>query len=109
MSDHNAGHSGKTFITIIIAVIIALVLSPLIFSSIKSANNTGQITGTLATIVNLVPLFYYLAVALVVVGDVYVFLRVYRQSTDLKSSPVRGILKALKARVLYRGLRPLGA
>ena len=69
------GSSGSHFIKLAIAVVIALVISPIIFQAIASANSTGKITGTLATIVNLVPLFYYLAVAVLAVGDVYVHLR----------------------------------
>jgi len=59
-----------------------MVISPIIFQAISSANTTGKITGTLATIVNLIPLFYrrltiagkYLAVAVLAVADVYVHL-----------------------------------
>ena len=69
------GGSGSHFIKLAIAVVIALVISPIIFQGISSANSTGKITGTLATIVNLVPLFYYLAVAVLAIGDVYLHLR----------------------------------
>jgi len=57
------------------AVVIALVISPIIFQAISSANSTNKITGTLATIVNLVPLFYYLAVAVLAVADIYIHLK----------------------------------
>ena len=67
--------SGSHFIKLAIAVVIALVISPIIFQAISSANSTNKITGTLATIVNLVPLFYYLAVAVLAVADIYVHLR----------------------------------
>jgi hypothetical protein len=67
--------SGSHFIKLAIAVVIALVISPIIFQAISSANSTGKITGTLATIVNLVPLFYYLAVAVLAVADVYTHLK----------------------------------
>ena len=69
------GTSGSHFIKLAIGVVIALVISPIIFQAISSANSTGKITGTLATIVNLVPLFYYLGVAVLAVADVYVNLR----------------------------------
>jgi hypothetical protein len=69
------GSAGSHFIKLAIAVVIALVISPIIFQAISSANSTGKITGTLATIVNLVPLFYYLAVAVLAVADVYVHLK----------------------------------
>ena len=67
--------SGKHFVTLAISVVVALVISPIIFSAISSANSTSKITGTLATIVNLVPLFYYLAVALIATADIYLSLR----------------------------------
>lgn len=66
---------GGHFIKLVIAVVIALILSPLIFSGISSANSTSKVTGTLATVVNLIPLFYYLAVAVLAIADVYVHLR----------------------------------
>lgn len=84
MSQSEGSHA-KRFITVLIAVIIALVLSPLIFQSIKAANSSGNITGTLATIVNLIPLFYYLAAALIVVADVYTFLKIYKQTFELRT------------------------
>ena len=67
--------SGSHFIRLAIAVVVALVISPIIFQAVSSANSTGKITGTLATIVNLIPLFYFLAVAILAVSDVYVHLR----------------------------------
>ena len=75
--------SGSHFIKLAIAVVVALVISPIIFQAVSSANSTGKITGTLATIVNLIPLFYrrlkiagkFLAVAILAVSDVYVHLR----------------------------------
>ena len=70
-----AGSGGAHFIKLAIAIVIALVLSPLIFQGITAANSTGKITGTLTTIVNLVPLFYYLAVAVLAIADVYIHLR----------------------------------
>jgi hypothetical protein len=66
---------GGHFIKLAIAVVIALIISPLIFQGISAANSTGKLTGTLATIVNLVPLFYYLAVAVLAIADVYTHLR----------------------------------
>jgi len=81
--DPGAGDA-RHFITLVIVVIIALVLSPLIFQAIKSANSSGNITGTLATIVNLVPLFYFLAVAVLTVADVYLRLRLFKGSTEMR-------------------------
>lgn len=75
MSNPESGSAGSHFIKLAIAVVIALVISPLIFQGIAAANNTGKITGTLTTIVNLVPLFYYLAVAVLAIADVYVHLK----------------------------------
>lgn len=69
------GSAGSHFIKLAVAIVIALVISPLIFQGIASANSTGKITGTLATIVNLVPLFYYLAVAVLAIADTYLHLR----------------------------------
>ena len=117
MSEHETSHA-KRFITIIIAVVrvvrnraVALVISPLIFQSIKAANASGNITGTLATIVNLVPLFYYLAVAIIVVADVITFLRVWKQTVTLPSGRkiVWIVIEKMTIRVFYSGLRPLGA
>lgn len=67
--------SGKHFVTLAISVVVALVVSPIIFTAISQANSTSKITGTLATIVNLVPLFYYLAVALIATADIYLGLK----------------------------------
>jgi hypothetical protein len=67
--------AGSHFIKLAVAVVIALVISPIIFQAISSANSTNKITGTLATIVNLVPLFYYLAVAVLAVADIYIHLK----------------------------------
>ena len=69
------GSAGSHFIKLAVAVVIALVISPIIFQAISSANSTSKITGTLATIVNLVPLFYYLAVAVLAVADIYIHLK----------------------------------
>jgi len=66
---------GSHFIKLAIAVVIAMVISPIIFQAVSSANSTGKITGTLATIVNLIPLFYFLGVAILAVADVYTHLR----------------------------------
>ena len=103
----------RHFITLVIVVIIALVLSPLIFQSIKAANSSGNITGTLATIVNLIPLFYFLAVAVIAVADVYLRLRLFKQPTTLKISPKRGTLIRWMTNWFYvvfsKGIRPLGA
>ena len=104
------GSHAKRFISVLIAVVIALVLSPLIFQAIKSANSSGNITGTLSTIVNLIPLFYYLSAALIIIADVYTFLRVFRRTVTLPSG--RKIVWIVVQRVtvvFYRGLRPLGA
>src|SRR5438132_6694527 len=79
------GSHAKRFISVLIAVVIALVLSPLIFQAIKSANSSGNITGTLATIVNLIPLFYYLSAALIIIADVYTFLKVFKMPVTLPS------------------------
>jgi hypothetical protein len=110
--DPGAGDA-RHFITLVIVVIIALVLSPLIFQAIKSANSSGNITGTLATIVNLVPLFYYLAVAVLTVADVYLRLRLFKRTTELKISPKRGTLIRWMTNWFYvafcKGIRPLGA
>jgi hypothetical protein len=107
------GGDARHFITLVIVVIIALVLSPLIFQAIKAANSSGNITGTLATIVNLVPLFYYLAVAVLTVADVYLRLRVFRQTVEMKISPKRGTLRQWMSNwvfvVFFKGIRPLGA
>jgi hypothetical protein len=45
---------------IIILEIVGFALLPTVYSSIKSANSTGQITGSSATVANLVPLIYIL-------------------------------------------------
>jgi len=111
MSEGHDSHA-KRFIVIIIAVVIALVLSPLILQSIKAANASGNITGTLATVVNLVPLFYYLAVALIVIGDVYVFLKAYKQTMDLKTilrGGLTGLARAVSRVSVFVGLRASGA
>src|SRR6267378_8006450 len=76
---------GRAFIVLAIAIVVALVISPIIFQAISSANSSSKITGTLATIVNLVPLFYYLAVALLAVAEIYVKLRIFKQNVDLQS------------------------
>ena len=116
MSTHADGHV-RGFIVLAIAVVVALVISPLIFQGISSANSTGKITGTLATIVNLIPLFYYLAVAVIAIAVVIDKLRVFKQTIDLQSLR-RGLLQmiqtiiksaSLVVLVFYEGIRPLGA
>ena len=107
----------RGFIVLAISVIVALVISPLIFQGISSANTTGKITGTLATIVNLIPLFYYLAVAVISIAVVIDKLRVFKETIDLQSLR-RGLLQmiqtiiksaSLVVLVFYEGIRPLGA
>src|SRR5437867_6186882 len=71
MDPGGAGTSGRSFIVLAIAIVVALVISPVIFQEISAANSTSKITGTLATIVNLVPLFYYLGVAILAVVTIY--------------------------------------
>jgi len=116
LSTHADGHV-RGFIVLAIAVVVALVISPLIFQGISSANSTGKITGTLATIVNLIPLFYYLAVAVIAIAVVIDKLRVFKQTIDLQSLR-RGLLHVIQAitrttslvvLVFYEGIRPLGA
>jgi len=69
------GSTGSHFIRLSIALVIALLVSPLLFKAISAANATGKITGSMATVVNLIPTFYYLAVAIVAAVDIWIHLK----------------------------------
>ena len=74
-SDSITVSNGAHFLKLAIVLIISLLVSPLLFKAISAANSTGKVTGSLATVVNLIPTFYYLAVAVVAAVDIWVHLK----------------------------------
>jgi len=74
-SDSTIVANGAHFLKLAIVLIISLLISPLLFKAISAANSTGKVTGSLATVVNLIPTFYFLAVAVVAAVDIWVHLK----------------------------------
>ena len=74
-SDSTIVANGAHFLKLAIVLIISLLISPLLFKAISAANSTGKVTGSLSTVVNLVPTFYYLSVAIIAAVDIWVHLK----------------------------------